>query len=60
MALGEVGSVTSKMMTRTCPSGSRLLKTIFKSHNFYVVFLENLRHQKVILKLTDLYVRHCL
>ena len=28
--------VTPMMMPHPCPSGSRLLKTLFKSHNFFV------------------------
>ena len=29
--------VTPMMMPRLCPSGSRVLKTFFKSHNFFIM-----------------------
>ena len=39
MVLGEVVSrrVTPMTMPRSCPSNSRLLKTFFKSHNFFIM-----------------------
>ena len=38
-ALAEVG-VTPMMMPCPCPSGSMLLKSLFKSHNFFIIMYE--------------------
>ena len=35
IALAEVGMIM--IMSRPCPSSSRLLKPLFKSHNFFIM-----------------------